>query len=375
MKIRFLFILLLFFCVSGNPCFSITKLVILPERSNVNVDLNAISWSLVEEERVLTLVRGENVVSFSWENVNIDSFSIFLDFMTHDKKVRLINIEYPRSGNMVFFNIYSDGSWEEKVRIKYLLSGLKKNFSYRAVAENNEKTLNFQTYITMVNSSGEDFEKSIFSFYEIDLEKNLRNREQKKLKFHEGRKAKMKKELVWNSKTQPHDPEYSKTTPGIPVYYVIDNSTKNGLGKFPVWKGKVRVFQKDKSKNQVFLGEDWVKFVPLNDEIRINIGSSRDVKVKRKLLKTEKKNIRRNSYNNIVLYDRVETIQYTVENFKKKPLKLKIRDYYNGYWKLEFKGKKVPFEKKSHNKIEYILELEPKQKLEFTLVITTLNIR
>ncbi|MCK5683817.1 hypothetical protein KAJ27_06835, partial [bacterium] len=273
MKIRFLFILLLFFCVSGNPCFSITKLVILPERSNVNVDLNAISWSLVEEERVLTLVRGENVVSFSWENVNIDSFSIFLDRMTHDKKVRLINIEYPRSGNMVFFNIYSDGSWEEKVRIKYLLSGLKKNFSYRAVAENNEKTLNFQTYITMVNSSGEDFEKSIFSFYEIDLEKNLRNREQKKLKFHEGRKAKMKKELVWNSKTQPHDPEYSKTTPGIPVYYVIDNSTKNGLGKFPVWKGKVRVFQKDKSKNQVFLGEDWVKFVPLNDEIRINIGS------------------------------------------------------------------------------------------------------
>ncbi|MCK5684723.1 hypothetical protein KAJ27_11400, partial [bacterium] len=100
-----------------------------------------------------------------------------------------------------------------------------------------------------------------------------------------------------------------------------------------------------------------------------------DVKVKRKLWKTEKKNIRRNSYNNIVLYDRVETIQYTVENFKKKPLKLKIRDYYNGYWKLEFKGKKVPFEKKSHNKIEYILELEPKQKLEFTLVITTLNIR
>ena len=377
MKKTISFVLLLLICIFGlgNPCFSITKLVILPERTNVNVDLNAASWSLVEEERTLTLVRGENVVSFSWENVNIDNFSIFLDFMTHEKKVRLINIEYPRNGNMVFFNIYSDGSWEEKVRIKYLLTGLKKNFSYRAVAENNEKTLNFQTYITMVNSSGEDFEKSIFSFYEIDLEKNLRNREQKKLKFYEGKRSEMKKELVWDSKKLPHDPEYSENTPGIPVYYVISNSSKNGLGKFPVWKGKVRVFQKDKSGNQVFLGEDWVKFVPLNDEIRINIGSSRDVKVKRKLLKTFKKNIRRNSYNSVVLHDKLETVQYTVENFKKKPVKLKILDYYNGYWTLKFKGKKVPYEKKNHSKVEYILELGAKEKLEFTLIISTLNIR
>ena len=48
------------------------KLITLPPRERVEVQLDNPGATLVEEERIVPLVKGENQVDFSWANTQID---------------------------------------------------------------------------------------------------------------------------------------------------------------------------------------------------------------------------------------------------------------------------------------------------------------
>jgi hypothetical protein len=48
------------------------KLVALPKRADTIIRLDNPQYTLIEEERVLTLQEGLNKVDFSWNGVNID---------------------------------------------------------------------------------------------------------------------------------------------------------------------------------------------------------------------------------------------------------------------------------------------------------------
>src|SRR5580704_1254333 len=52
------------------------KLITLPPRERVEVQLDNPNATLIEEERIVPLVKGENQVDFSWANTPIDSNTI-----------------------------------------------------------------------------------------------------------------------------------------------------------------------------------------------------------------------------------------------------------------------------------------------------------
>src|SRR5450432_3423711 len=56
--------------------FARIKLITLPVRERVEIQLDNPNATLVEEERIVPLVKGENQVDFSWANTQIDSASI-----------------------------------------------------------------------------------------------------------------------------------------------------------------------------------------------------------------------------------------------------------------------------------------------------------
>ena len=41
----------------------------------------------------------------------------------------------------------------------------------------------------------------------------------------------------------------------------------------------MRIFQEDSHGDTAFLGEDWGKFTPLDDEMRLSVGTAQDVVV------------------------------------------------------------------------------------------------
>src|SRR3954468_10069640 len=154
------------------------KLVALPERARVVVSLNNPDGTLVEEERLITLQKGVNKVDFSWRGVNIDATSIQVRMLGHADTVLVLNTSYPPNENALIWEISSPAAQEEKVRISYLLSGLSREVTYKAVAEPNEKALTFRNYLRLRNDSGEDLSNAEVSIgYGNDFKKSIENGE------------------------------------------------------------------------------------------------------------------------------------------------------------------------------------------------------
>lgn len=369
---------LLLVTLLAAPALARTKMAMLPDRDEVRVHLDNPGAILVEEIRTLALQQGTNKVDFSWRGVTVDKGSLQFAVLTHADRARLIAFAYPPSENAVVAEVYADEALEAKVRIAYLLSGISMETSYHAVAERDERTLEFKSFVKIANNSGEDFDAARITVgYGTEYSKSLRHEEAKKMLAASSDSLPVRKKFLWDANAMPHDPRDRAETVGVPVYYIVENRVEKGLGKQPLLDGKMRVFQKDSAGTTAFLGEDWAKFTAVGDSMEVYIGDSRDIAVKRKVMKSRDLNIRKNYSQDIVLFDREEEIEYEIENFKDKPLELTVRDYRNGYW--EITEKTHAFEKKDATTFEFAVTLPAKamdkEKVVLKYTVVERNVR
>jgi hypothetical protein len=106
----------------------------------------------------------------------------------------------------------------------------------------------------------------------------------------------------------------------VPMHYVLTNTAENHLGKAALPFGKVRIFQEDRRGSTAFLGEDWGKYTPLDDALRLYIGTAQDIVVVRTI---EKNKLHRIAGN---LYDIEVIVKYEIENFKDTPVTLDVSE-------------------------------------------------
>jgi len=160
------------------------KLITLPPRQRVEIQLDNPNATLVEEERIVPLVKGVNQVDFSWANTQIDPNTIVfrviagIDGETPNPvakagaaaeakpaaakeakplDVKVLSVSYPPNEAALVWQVSSSDSGSARVRISYLLGNLNKSFAYRAVASNDEKTLTLSEYIRIQNLANESF--------------------------------------------------------------------------------------------------------------------------------------------------------------------------------------------------------------------------
>ena len=366
------------------------KMVALPERARVVVSLNNPDATLVEEERLITLQKGVNRVDFSWRGVSIDGTSIQVRALTHPADVKVLNTSFPPNESALVWEIFSPVAQEERVRISYLLSGLSREVMYRAVAEPNEKSLTLRNYLRLHNNSGEDLTDAEVSVgYGSSFKKTIAHEEVLEMLSERVADLPVKKVLTWDAATQPWDPEYQKNTVGIPLNYVITNATTAKLGTHSLPPGKVRIFIKTKdqpaaageiaSEGVAFTGEDWAKLTPVDREMSLFIGQSRDVKVTQRKTKDDKTNLRRNNANTVVLHDTDEIYKIEIENFKKEPVNLTLVEHIPGYWKMIENSHAAQFKKKDAFTFEYNLTLPAEstgeKKTTVTFNLNKLNVQ
>lgn len=390
MKTKFFLCLLSFLAATAATVQARVKLVALPERARVVVSLSNPDATLVEEERLLTLQKGVNKVDFSWRGVNIDSTSIQVRMLTHADAVTVLNTSYPPNENALIWEISSPAAQEERVRISYLLSGLGRDVVYRAVAEPNEKALTLRDYLRLRNDSGEDLtDAEVTIGYGASFKKSIAHEEVLEMLSERIEGLPIKKILTWDAASLPWDPEYEKKTVGIPLSYVIKNDKDSKLGTHTLLPGKVRIFIKTKEQpaaegekageGVAFTGEDWAQLTPVDREMKLYIGQSRDVKVTQRRTKDEKTNIRRNNANAIVLNDTDEVYKIEIENFKKTPVDLVIVEHVPGYWKMVENSHSNEFKKKDAFTFEYNLTLPAEsngqKKTTVTFNINRLNVQ
>jgi hypothetical protein len=107
----------------------------------------------------------------------------------------------------------------------------------------------------------------------------------------------------------------------VPMHYVIENDAEHKLGAAPLQDGKVRIFI-DGGPDQptAFLGEDWGKFTPVDDEMRLYLGVAQDVVVRRVIERSDSRHVAGN------LHDHEVVVKYEIENRKDRPVTLDVSE-------------------------------------------------
>jgi len=375
MNPRHLFVVsFLLAALTALPASARIKLTALPDRAAAIIRLDNPMFTLVEEERVLTLQKGVNQVDFSWKGVSINNDSIRLTPLDAKNPLVLLNVSYPPNEAALVWQVSAPQACNARVRISYLLMNIDRLVTYKGVAEQDESQLDLQSYLVLRNFSGEDFAMSrILLDYGDTFEKSVRDNETKQLLFFQKTGLPIQKTFKWDARSKPWDPELVSDNVGIPLYYTLYNSKEKGLGENTLWNGKTRVFQKDGHGSTLFLGEDNIALVPVGDKMELYIGDSRDIVVKQKKTMDRMINVRRNSDQNVVLYDNEEQIETTVENFKDKPGTIILTQAIPGEWMMDKCSS--DYELKDHETLEFSIDLKPKDKITVVMHYTRKNLR
>ena len=309
------------------------KLATLPVRERVEIQLENPRATLVEEERVVTLLKGTNHIDFSWTNTRIDKWTILFRPLVPGDAVRVINQSYPPGENALVWEVFAAGAGSARVRISYILGNLRRTFSYRATAEHDEKSLTLRKYMRVGNFSGEEFGvSSVYAGFGDVFQKEMGLQESKEMLIGKFLQVPITKKFVFDwrkGRPVPDEPNQRYVT----MQYVLKNDEAHKLGKFPLQYGKVRIFQKDSRGGEAFTGEDWGKFTPLDDEMKLYLGLARDVKVERTVKSNKRHVVHGNRYHQEVV------LQYKMQNFKKDACVLDIEEDLNAL-RNEFCGKK-----------------------------------
>ena len=351
------------------------KLVALPERAATVIRLDNPQFTLIEEERVLTLQKGLNKVDFSWKAVSIDADSIRLAVLDHPDKVILLNVSYPPNEAALVWEISSDSDYAETVRISYLLRNIDRLITYKAIADKAETAVDLKSYLVLRNFSGEDFDQArVLLDYGEAFEQGIKHEETKQMLFLKADKVPIRKVWTFDAAKLPWDPEkLENKNVGIPVSYRIVNDSKSGLGKFALWGGKARIFQDDGHQSTIFLGEDVTALVPVGEKTELYIGDSRDIVVTQRKMKDQRINLRKNSSGKVILYDTDEIITAKIENFKDSGAVLTVIQHIPGQW--DMKKCNMKYERKDAETLKFEIELRAHGKKELKMHYNRRNLR
>jgi len=336
-----------FIVTAGDAAYGRIKLAALPERERVEIQLENGRYTLVEEERIVPLLaaspeRSNNMIDFSWSNTQIDKDSIQFrpiairegdNFRPIGKvkvdgkdvdEVGVINVSYPPNENALVWEVYSNKACAVKVRVSYLISNLSRTFSYRALADKDEKFLVLKNYMDISNYSGEEFGTAgVWAGFGSRFVKAIGQEEDMKLLMHSFDKVPVEKTFTFdwyaNGPLNAEKPLASK----VVMNYLLYNDEKHALGKFPLQPGKVRIFIKDGKGGEAFLGEDWSVLTPLDGKMKLYLGEARDIVCTRIIDSNQRQKVQGNLFNQEI------TIKYEIENFKDTEATLGIREDMN----------------------------------------------
>jgi hypothetical protein len=294
----------------GSPAFAGIKLITLPPRERVEIQLDHAHATLVEEERRVPLTAGLNEVVFAWANTSIDRHSIQLRPLSGPGTVDVLSVSYPPGQNALTWQVASEKAGPALVRISYLIGRLDKTFAYRAEASHDERTLTLWQYVLLHNAANEEFGTAgMWPGFGERIERPIGVNETRKVLTARYTEVPVRKTYTADLSRHGYL-EPAKQQLKIPMHYVLENDPSHGMGQFPLHFGKARIFQQDGRGGAAFLGEDWAAFTPRDDELELFLGVARDIVVKRTIDKREE--ARR--IGNVRDYDVV--VKYEVENFK-----------------------------------------------------------
>jgi hypothetical protein len=423
-KLTIVFILLIF------NLFAKIDLVTLPSREKVQLTIyNSADLTLVRDERILTLKKGENNLQFSWANTLIDPTSLEL---IPKQDINSINISQlifpPRVNELGIWKIDSKISKKVPFEISYFTSGISWEAFYIGTLSSDEKSMELKGYVKVINNSGEDYENTsirlvVGKINLLEMIKVLAKRfppygtpkvlpptpimyegkaeiaRAAKAVLAEAKEKEIIKEgvseyfLYTIEGTENLPDKWTKrllsfSQKDIPVEYFYKyeeerygknvrrfikfvNDQNYKLGKEPLPDGLIKIFKYiNKEGNLSYIGSDRTKYIPVGEKVELDLGESNELKVDVKLMDTKTKNYMFNKDGNISGWEEEKIYRIKIVNYKNLPVKVEIkRNFPHQYWKIEV-DKNIQWEKYDLVSAKFTLNLSPLETKEFTYKIT-----
>jgi len=406
------------------------NVVTLPGRDTVQLTVyNSADLTLVKETRVLTFRKGLNRLEFSWANTLIDPTSVEFRALTHGDDVDVLDVSFPpRVTNTLEWRIQSEFAGEVQVEIRYFTSGISWSADYVLESQRNEKLAALAGYVRVNNNSGEDYENAQVRLVvgvirlvdeiaklaqmgrpgqlpaphpasavppeaKLELAKRVRGLERAAVA---GQAQIAKEELseyflytVGARDTIPNG--WSKRLPslntnGVPLtsyykyererwgeavvrYYRFKNDKASKLGNEPLPDGQVKAFRfVSDDLLYSFIGGSAVKYIPVDEQVELELGNDLEVMVKPTLINWIKTDVQFDQHGNVKGWTTRETWDIEVQNSKEIDVVLDIRRNFSGDWSLTTRGE---YENVDATKVKFVLPLKPREKQRFTYELTT----
>ena len=156
-------------------------------------------------------------------------------------------------------------------------------------------------------------------------------------------------------------------------FVAFTNDEKHNLGQTPIPNGDVKIYSRaDDAGYLSYTGGTSIKYIPVNEEVELNLGPASLVSVEPKLIDFKTENYVFDTKRNISGWDEVRTWNIEVMNTRLLSIEVEItRGLETPYWKLQLDGRDVSYEKYDVTHARFKLNLEPRSKKTFTYTLRT----
>jgi hypothetical protein len=148
------------------------------------------------------------------------------------------------------------------------------------------------------------------------------------------------------------------------------NDDEHNLGETPIPNGNVKIYsQADKQGYLSYVGGTNIKYIPVDEEVELNLGPARLVKVEPKLMDFETDNYVFDRKGNIAGWDEIRIWKIEITNTRELPVDIEItRGFGTAYWMLQ---SEISYDKHDATHTRFKLNLKPTSKRTFRYTVRT----
>jgi len=150
------------------------------------------------------------------------------------------------------------------------------------------------------------------------------------------------------------------------------NDKVHKLGQTPIPDGVLKVYRTvDNQRHLSYTGGSSFKYIPVDEDVELNLGPVADVVVEPTLMDFKTDNYKFDNRGNISGWDEIVTVKIETRNTRDIGVKIEIqRNFDTSYWKLERSGDFDQFEKVDMDTVKFTLNLQPRSAKKFQYIVT-----
>ena len=148
------------------------------------------------------------------------------------------------------------------------------------------------------------------------------------------------------------------------------NDEEHKLGDTPIPGGVLKVYRGVGGRQNLgYVGQSAFKYIPVDEDVELNLGAVADVVVEPKLMDFKTENYRFDRGRNIAGWDEVRKFRIEVRNTRDLSVKVEIqRNFPTTYWDIDASQNCEEVDKDT---VKFTLELAPRSKAEFEYLLRT----